>query len=275
MFYRALLCVTALLFVCSTGLAILAQDPKEEPKPDEEAGDGITRKDVPEDYAAKVAPDLKDPKLLEAGKKEYAADCAKCHGDAGAGDGKSGAKLEPRPTNLTSADFHDAVTDQYIFWRIKTGAESYGGEGKSKMKAASKSAKDEEIWELVAFVRSLKVEKVEILTRDQFKGVMADIKSANGKLIKAAKAREAENAAAEAETIEKLARKLLGSDHTHADGKKVRDQDDYKKFVEDFRKAAEEYAKLAKAGDWKAADEKQAGIGDGCGNCHDVYKKKW
>jgi mono/diheme cytochrome c family protein len=271
MFHRAMLCVSALLF-CATGLVILAQDA---PKPEEKTGDGITRKDVPEDYAAKVAPDLADAKLLAAGKKAYASDCANCHGEAGAGDGKSGAKLNPKPTNLTSADFHAAVTDQYIFWRIKTGAESYGGEGKSKMKAAGKSAKDEDIWALVAYVRSLKVEKIEILTRDQFKGVMADIKAANNKLGKAAKARETEGAAAEAETIEKLARKLLGSDHTMVDGKKVREQDDFKKFVEDFRKAAEEYAKLAKAGDWKAADEKQPAISDGCGSCHDVYKKKW
>jgi mono/diheme cytochrome c family protein len=241
-----------------------------EDKP-EPSADGITRKEVPEDYAKKEAPDLTDTKRLEAGKKAFASDCAKCHG---AGGVKADSKLTPKPTDLTSADFHGAVTDQYLFWRIKTGADSYGGEGKSKMKS-SKSAKDDEIWEYVAFVRSLKVEKVEILTRDQFKDVMADIKKSNNALMKAAKAKEADNASAEAEKLEKLARKLMGSDHTLADGKKVRDQDDYKKFVEDFRKAAEEYAKHAKAGDWAKAEAKQPAIGDGCGTCHDVYKKKW
>jgi mono/diheme cytochrome c family protein len=264
-----LTCVAALLLcVGAAGLGVLAQEMEDTPEP---SADGIVRKEVPEDFAKKEAPDLKDATRLEAGKKAFASDCAKCHGEAGV---KADSKLTPKPTDLTSADFHGAVTDQYLFWRIKTGPETYGGEGKSKMKS-SKNAKDEEIWEYVAFVRSLKVEKVEILTRDQFKQVMADIKAANNALIKAAKAREGENAAAEAEKLAKLAAKLAGSDHTLAEGKKVRDQDDYKKFVEDFRKAAEEYAKLAKVGDWAKADEKQPAIGDGCGNCHDVYKKTW
>ena len=274
MFHKVLLAVSALLCVGASGLAIFAQDPKDAPKEDPKpaTGDGITRKEVPEDYAAKVAPDLADAKLLAAGKKEFASDCAKCHGDAGAG--KPDSKLDPKPTNLTTPEFHDTVTDQYIFWRIKTGAASYGGEGKSKMKAAGKSAKDEEIWELVAFVRSLKAEKIEILDSVRFGELMQDIKSSWGSLGRNAKARDAEKTGADAAELVKHARGIMGYDANVSEGKKVRDQDDFKKFAEDFRKSAEEYAAFVKAADWKGADDKQATIGDGCSNCHDMYKNK-
>jgi len=116
--------------------------------------------------------------------------------------------------------------------------------------------------------------KAKVLTLDEFKSLMDDIKTSWNALQKAAKDKNAEKAAAEGQALEGHARKILGNDSKNAEGKLVREQEDFKKFAEALRKAAEEYAALAKDGEWTKAAEKQTAIGDGCADCHDVYKKK-
>ncbi|MCB9933382.1 MAG: c-type cytochrome [Planctomycetes bacterium] len=273
MFKRAIYCTAALaLCLSASAMAILADgDKPAEPKA------AATRKDVPEDFKKLEAPDLSAKATIDAGGETYAKSCAKCHGDAGKGDGENAGKMTPKPSDLTSAEFHDAVSDQYIYWRIKTGAEGYAGEGKSKMKAMS-SASDEQLWQLVAYTRSLRPAKVEILDKDQYEEVMDGFKAAWKNLRAQAEARDQEKTQAEADKIVALAAKLPGFDGDVRDGenkgKKVRDQADYKKFVENFQKAVAEYAAQLKAGDWEKADAAQGKIGEGCESCHEVYKKK-
>ena len=285
MLNRVMLCTVALAFCLgATCLSIMAQDEKpkdepakEEPKKEEPAADAVKRAEVPEKFAAMEAPDLTDKDRIEAGKKAYASSCAGCHGEAGKGDGKYAAKMDPKPTDLTSAEFQDAVTDQYILWRIKTGDEGYAGEGKSKMKSKG-SASDNDLWELTAFVRSLKPAKVEPLSHDEMESLMDDLKAEWKKVQAATSAKDKDKGAAAADKIAELSDKLMGYDGNvrggDHDGEKVRDQADWKKFAEDFKAAAEEYSKLAKAGEWAKAGDSQPNIGDGCGNYHDVYKKK-
>lgn len=279
------MCGVALaLCMGATCLSIAAQDDKpkedpakEEPSKEDPVAEGIKRADVPDEFKKKVAPDLKDQELIDAGKKAYDSNCAGCHGETGKGDGKKADKLDPRPTDLTSAEFQDSVTDQYILWRIKTGAKTYAGEGTSKMKSVS-AAGDERLWQFTAYVRSLRVEKVEPLSPDEMEELMDNLKAEWKNLRTTAETKDADKASAAADKIAGLSGKLAGYDgDVHGgdhDGEKVRDQADWKKFVEDFKKAAEEYSRLVKAGEWDKAGEEQPKIGDGCGNCHDVYKKK-
>ncbi|MBE7491867.1 MAG: cytochrome c [Planctomycetes bacterium] len=116
----------------------------------------ILRKDVPADYKEKKPPagvDLKAQAVIDKGKELYAGkgNCASCHGAGGKGDGEQGKELNPKPTDLTSAEFQ-SVSDAYIYWRVMTGA--VGGPSGSAMTGLI-GAGEEEGWQLVAYVRSL------------------------------------------------------------------------------------------------------------------------
>jgi len=47
-----------------------------------------------------AAPSTQDVKTLDEGKSLFAANCASCHGDTGAGDGPAAGALAPSPTNF-------------------------------------------------------------------------------------------------------------------------------------------------------------------------------
>src|SRR5213075_1256213 len=56
--------------------------------------------------AAKLKnPVAADAKSIAAGKALYARHCAECHGDEGKGDGTMAEDMDPKPPNLTDADW--------------------------------------------------------------------------------------------------------------------------------------------------------------------------
>ncbi len=90
---------------------------------------------------------------LENGKKIYNKSakpmaCKMCHGDNGDGKGKLGAALKPQPRNFTCAETMESVSPGQMFWIIKNGSPGTG------MVAHKKTLKDQDIWDVVKYIRS-------------------------------------------------------------------------------------------------------------------------
>ena len=86
------------------------------------------------------------------GKEIYAKQCAGCHGPEGKGDGAAAAAINPKPANLadkaTMSKLDDSALNNSI---VKGGA----GTGKSPLMPAFGQLKDQEVKDLVAYIRSL------------------------------------------------------------------------------------------------------------------------
>jgi copper transport protein len=92
------------------------------------------------------------PKTAEsvaAGKAVYAQHCTVCHGTDGHGDGPAAARLNPPPSDLYAAhvDYH---TDKQLFDWIRDGING------SAMTGFKGQLSDQQIWDVVNYVRSLR-----------------------------------------------------------------------------------------------------------------------
>jgi mono/diheme cytochrome c family protein len=86
-------------------------------------------------------------------KAIYGKECAKCHGDSGAGDGAMGMKLKDKPHDWTKGDGLQGMDDAKIAEAIKKGG---GAVGKSKAMPAYPKLSDAEVNALVAHVKMMK-----------------------------------------------------------------------------------------------------------------------
>ena len=86
------------------------------------------------------------------GKAIYEANCASCHGPSGEGDGPAGSALERRPLNLAANQ--SELGDDYLYWRISEGGmmEPFA----SMMPAWRGLLREEQIWQVIAYLRTLK-----------------------------------------------------------------------------------------------------------------------
>jgi mono/diheme cytochrome c family protein len=103
---------------------------------------------------------------VAAGNATFQATCVSCHGTGGKGDGPTGLALaasnQPTPRDFTVGDFKfdtddDGTpgTDVDLKNVIKEGAGRYGG---FLLMAANPALSDADLDNLVAFIRSLKME---------------------------------------------------------------------------------------------------------------------
>lgn len=101
---------------------------------------------VPSEFAGQTNPLGAD--AATAGANVFKANCESCHGPQGHGDGPAGVALDPAPKNL--ADLQARAGDDYLFWRISTGKEG------TSMVPWKGVLTDEQIWQAVAFINTLK-----------------------------------------------------------------------------------------------------------------------
>ncbi|MGO8986304.1 MAG: c-type cytochrome [Terriglobales bacterium] len=101
---------------------------------------------VPPDAAAKQNPVKPTPESLAKGKKLYGYDCAMCHGANGDGKGDMAADMK-NVTDFTKPDALKDRSDGELFYVIRN--------GKGEMPPEGDRAKDDDIWNMVNYVRSL------------------------------------------------------------------------------------------------------------------------
>lgn len=101
---------------------------------------------VPAEYAGKTNPLGAD--AAGKGGEIFKTNCEMCHGPQGHGDGPAGQALDPKPRNLV--ELQPKVGDDFLFWRIREGKPG------TSMVAWKGILSDEQIWQVVVFIRTLK-----------------------------------------------------------------------------------------------------------------------
>jgi mono/diheme cytochrome c family protein len=105
-----------------------------------------TLESVPAAYAGKTNPLGSD--AAGEGAAVFKSNCEMCHGSQGHGDGPASGSLDPKPKNL--AALQENADDDYLFWRISEGRPG------TAMVAWKGILTEEQIWQVVSFLRTLK-----------------------------------------------------------------------------------------------------------------------
>lgn len=101
--------------------------------------------------------DLNSPNRVALGAAHYANVCANCHGTPGTGQNPIALAMTPRPPYLPAQI--KELSDPEIFWVLKHGVKY------SAMPGWPTQMRDDEIWSMVAFVKTLPDLKYDIYRR--------------------------------------------------------------------------------------------------------------
>ena len=134
--------VLLVLFLCA--FALWAQNPKDQPPAKAPASHAESK--IPPEAAARVNPVKPAEESHAKGKKLYGFDCAMCHGEKGDGKGDMASDMK-NVTDFTNPDALKNRTDGELFYVIR--------HGKGEMPPEGDRAKDEDIWNMVNYIRSL------------------------------------------------------------------------------------------------------------------------
>jgi mono/diheme cytochrome c family protein len=96
---------------------------------------------VPVEYANVVNPVSADGASLQRGEENYKANCIKCHGEEGRGDGPMAARQNPLPSDYR-ADHVMELSDGELFYIVTHGMRTWG------------FFDEETRWDLVNYVRT-------------------------------------------------------------------------------------------------------------------------
>lgn len=102
---------------------------------------------VPPEEARRANPVVSDRNTVGLGEKLYQDRCSDCHGSKGRGDGPGGSDLDRRPTDFTQSPTQ-SQTDGSLYWKIT--------EGRKPMPGYARKLTDEQRWQLVNYLRTLK-----------------------------------------------------------------------------------------------------------------------
>jgi cytochrome c553 len=104
--------------------------------------------------------DLNSPNRIALGAAHYANVCANCHGAPGIGQNPIALAMTPRPPYLSAQITDD--DDKAIFWIVKHGVKY------SAMPGWPTQDRDDEIWSMVAFAKTLPTLRYDIYRRIAF-----------------------------------------------------------------------------------------------------------
>jgi mono/diheme cytochrome c family protein len=98
---------------------------------------------------------LFEDKHVAKGRKVFSRYCTPCHGESGQGDGYNAKNLDPHARDLTDGkeEYMSKLTNQEIYEVIEKGGR--GVDLAPLMPSWGKHFSEEEIWSLVAFIRTL------------------------------------------------------------------------------------------------------------------------
>jgi mono/diheme cytochrome c family protein len=137
---RTWLVGAALIVFVPSAVVMLAAGPQEHP------ATGAHHHADAEKLKNPVAPDAAS---IAAGGKVFAKYCSECHGDSGKGDGMMGDDLDPKPPDLTDAEWKHGSSDGEIFTVIEQGVKGTG------MKAFNRKLTAHQRWDVVNYLRSI------------------------------------------------------------------------------------------------------------------------
>lgn len=101
---------------------------------------------VPDEAARRQNPFAEDPESAKRGQDLYGKYCAVCHGLDGRGGGPMASSIKPRPANLKKRAGHHSDGD--FAWKIAN--------GRKTMPPFKDQLTEDQIWDLVGFIQSLK-----------------------------------------------------------------------------------------------------------------------
>lgn len=102
---------------------------------------------VPANFKSMKNPVIQSEAGSKTGLALFTKNCVSCHGKTGQGNGVKVAALKNYPGDFSRSEFQ-TLTDGEIFFRIKT--------GKDEMPKFEGKLLDEEIWNVVNYLRSFK-----------------------------------------------------------------------------------------------------------------------
>ena len=102
---------------------------------------------APPSADSKKSPLTSDAATIAAGKTIYVKECQSCHGKKGKGDGTAAASLDVKAGNFSSAATQ-GQSDGALFWKVE--------EGRKPMPSFKRKITEEEAWQTVAYIRTLK-----------------------------------------------------------------------------------------------------------------------
>ena len=106
---------------------------------------------APESAKSQKNPFPADKSSIDRGRNSYSVECARCHGKTGKGDGPAVVRLGSTiPPDLTKDDVQNQP-DGELYWKIS--------EGRRPMPYKKKALTDDQRWDVINFIRSLKAKK--------------------------------------------------------------------------------------------------------------------
>jgi mono/diheme cytochrome c family protein len=107
-------------------------------------------KEVPEAYLDASNDVGYTTKAIAEGGPIYSANCKRCHGETGLGNGALAQDLTPSPALLAYLVQQPIAVDQYLLWSISEGGKQFG----TAMPAFKTVLTQNQIWKVIAYLRA-------------------------------------------------------------------------------------------------------------------------